>query len=64
MAVGTSQSQFPRHFKRLIGITPGQFRRSARIAEKAASLSKNPGRDPSTIQPGLGRVAPELRNPP
>jgi AraC family transcriptional regulator len=26
------QSQFSHHFKRLVGVTPGQFRRSARIA--------------------------------
>jgi AraC family transcriptional regulator len=26
------QSQVCRHFKRLVGVTPGQFRRSARIA--------------------------------
>jgi AraC family transcriptional regulator len=28
----TDQSQFSRHFKRLLGVTPGQFRTSARIA--------------------------------
>ena len=28
----SDQSQFSRHFKRLIGVTPGQFRMSARIA--------------------------------
>ena len=26
------QSQFTHHFKRAVGVTPGQFRRSARIA--------------------------------
>ena len=28
----SDQSQFSRHFKRLIGVTPGQFRTPARIA--------------------------------
>jgi AraC family transcriptional regulator len=28
----SDQSQFSQHFKRLVGVTPGQFRRSARIA--------------------------------
>jgi AraC family transcriptional regulator len=28
----SDQSQFSHHFKRLIGVTPGQFRRPARIA--------------------------------
>jgi AraC family transcriptional regulator len=28
----SDQSQFTRHFKRLVGVTPGQFRTSARIA--------------------------------
>src|SRR5262245_5640473 len=28
----SDQSQFTHHFKRLVGVTPGQFRRSARIA--------------------------------
>jgi AraC family transcriptional regulator len=27
------QSQFARHFKRLVGVTPGQFRTPSRIAE-------------------------------
>src|SRR5262249_47727194 len=28
----SDQSQFTHHFKRLVGVTPGQFRMSARIA--------------------------------
>jgi AraC-like DNA-binding protein len=28
----SDQSQFCLHFKRLVGVTPGQFRRPARIA--------------------------------
>jgi AraC family transcriptional regulator len=28
----SDQSQLTHHFKRLVGVTPGQFRRSARIA--------------------------------
>ena len=28
----SDQSQFSRHYKRLAGVTPGQFRRHARIA--------------------------------
>ena len=28
----SDQSQFSRHFKRLLGVTPGQFRTPARIA--------------------------------
>jgi AraC family transcriptional regulator len=28
----SDQCQFSHHFKRLVGVTPGQFRRSARIA--------------------------------
>jgi AraC family transcriptional regulator len=28
----SDQSQFSQHFKRVVGVTPRQFRRSARIA--------------------------------
>jgi AraC-like DNA-binding protein len=28
----SDQGQFTRHFKRLVGVTPGQFRTPARIA--------------------------------
>jgi hypothetical protein len=45
------QSQFSRHFKRVVGVTPGRFRRSARIAENAASPAKNPGGEPFRIPP-------------
>ena len=31
-AAFSDQSQFSHHFKRLVGVTPRQFRRSARIA--------------------------------
>jgi AraC family transcriptional regulator len=45
----SDQSQFSHHFKRLVGVTPGQFRISARIASEPASCSKNSGRQTSTI---------------
>jgi AraC family transcriptional regulator len=41
----SDQSQFCHHFKRLVGATPGQFRMSARIAQKAANPSKKPNGD-------------------
>jgi AraC family transcriptional regulator len=31
----SDQSQFSHHFKRLIGVTPGQFRKRVRIAKEA-----------------------------
>jgi AraC-like DNA-binding protein len=43
------QGHFTRHFKRLVGATPGRFREPARSAGKAASSSKKPESDPLTI---------------
>jgi AraC family transcriptional regulator len=45
----SDQSQFSHHFKRLVGVTPGQFRAPARTASGPASPSKSPGRETSTI---------------
>ena len=42
----SDQSQFSQHFKRLVGVTPGQFRTPARIAKKAAIPSKKPESHP------------------
>jgi AraC family transcriptional regulator len=36
----SDQSQFSQHFKRLVGVTPGQFRMSARIAYQAESPAR------------------------
>src|SRR5262249_29384347 len=47
----SDQSQLARHFKRLVGVTPGQFRTPARIAEKAAIPSKKSEDNPLTILP-------------
>jgi AraC family transcriptional regulator len=42
LRVGFSdQSKFSFHFKRIVGVTPGQFRISARIGSKNASSGKN-----------------------
>jgi AraC-like DNA-binding protein len=38
----SDQTVFCRHFKRLVGVTPGQFRTPARIAQPAASPAKKP----------------------
>jgi AraC family transcriptional regulator len=45
----SDQSQFTHHFKRLVGVTPRQFRTPARIAQRTASLSKKPVVEPFTI---------------
>src|SRR5262249_3864079 len=60
----SDQSQFCRHFKRLVGVTPGRFRTPARTAYPAASRSKNPHSDPSTIpheQRGAANSSPTAR---
>ncbi|HEY0801690.1 MAG TPA: AraC family transcriptional regulator [Steroidobacteraceae bacterium] len=41
----SDQSHFSSHFKRIIGVTPGQFRISARKAYKSASSGKNSDAD-------------------
>src|SRR5262249_41609867 len=47
----------PQHFKRAVGVTPGQLRKSARIAQKTASRVKNPESDPLTIPQERGGLA-------
>jgi AraC family transcriptional regulator len=52
MAAGigfSDQSQFCHHFKRLVGVTPGQFRMPARITYTAASPNKKRESAPLTI---------------
>jgi AraC family transcriptional regulator len=55
------QSQFSYHFKRLVGVTPGQFLKFARIAQKTASRSKKRDSAPLRIQSGSGQESLELR---
>jgi AraC family transcriptional regulator len=43
------QSQLCHHFKRIVGVTPGQFRTPARIAQIAASPAKKPRSDTPTM---------------
>src|SRR5262249_44494833 len=40
-AAFSDQSQLTRHFKRLVGVTPGQFRTRARIAKKGQVPPRN-----------------------
>jgi AraC-like DNA-binding protein len=40
------QSQLTRHFKRLVGVTPGQFGMPARIAKKGQASPRNGGATP------------------
>ena len=42
----SDQSQFSHHFKRLVGVTAGQFRMSARIGYETASPCKKPVSNP------------------
>jgi AraC-like DNA-binding protein len=51
------QSQCSRHFKRLAGVTPRQFRMPARIASRAANPAKKPQRDPLSIPDEQGGSA-------
>jgi AraC family transcriptional regulator len=54
----SDQSQLTHHFKRLVGVTPGQFRTPARTAKRAAIAAKNRPGDPLTIpMSGAGRRA-------
>jgi hypothetical protein len=53
MSLGFSdQSLFTRHFQRLLGVTPGQFRVPARTAEQVASPAKKLQSEPLTIPQG------------
>jgi AraC-like DNA-binding protein len=48
LRVGFSdQSQFSLHFKRIVGVTPRQFRISERTRQKSASSTKNS--DPNSV---------------
>src|SRR5262249_26556824 len=42
----SDQSQFSHHFKRLVGVTPGQFRMSESIAENGQAPPRNGGATP------------------
>ena len=42
----SDQSQFSHHFKRLVGVTAGQFRMSARIGYETAGPCKKPVSNP------------------
>jgi AraC family transcriptional regulator len=47
----SDQSKLSAHFKRVLGVTPRQFRQSARSAQNSASLAKTPAAAPPTIPP-------------
>jgi AraC family transcriptional regulator len=49
----SDQSQLSHHFKRLVGVTPRQFRMSARIASRQQVLPRNPRATPLPF-PGAG----------
>jgi AraC family transcriptional regulator len=53
----SDQSQLCHHFKSLVGVTPGRFRMSERIACQAASPAKRPLSEPPTILPKQGESA-------
>jgi AraC family transcriptional regulator len=54
----SDQSKFSDHFKRLVGVTPGQFRTPARSGEEAASPVKKPDGEPLSI-PHAGGLSSE-----
>jgi AraC family transcriptional regulator len=53
----SDQSQFSHHFKRHVGVTPGQFRTPARIAYRSSISAKKPSSNPLTIPHEQGRLA-------
>jgi len=56
LRVGFSdQSKLSFQFKRIVGVTPGQFRISARIGSKSASSGKNSDAESCYDAPQAGR---------
>jgi AraC family transcriptional regulator len=53
----SDQSQFSRHFKRLVGVTPGRFDTPARIAYQSSISAKKLSSDPLTIPHEQGWLA-------
>jgi AraC family transcriptional regulator len=53
----SDQSQFSRHFKRLVGVTPGRFETPTRIAYQSSISGKKPPRDLLTIPQEQGWLA-------
>jgi AraC-like DNA-binding protein len=53
----SDQSQFSRHFKRLVGVTPGRFDTPARIACQSSISAKKVSSDPRTIPHEHGWLA-------